>query len=115
MVGIRTLPDVDVLGAEFDQSGDDLSLVYGGLADQIEMDRVLRGLRFRDREEHQDEARAIGWQHADLVAGFVVDLPTQSARPEPGKTNGVVCVEAQVGEPRCDLRSPGLAQAASAA
>jgi hypothetical protein len=108
VVRIRTLPDVDVLGAEFDQSVDDLSLVFGRLADQVEMDRVLRGLRFRDREEDQDEASAVGWQYADLVVGLVVDLPTQGARPEPGKTNGVVCVEAEVGEPRSHHRPPAL-------
>ena len=108
MVGIRTLPNVDVVGAEFDQSVDDLSLVFDGLADQIEMDRVLRALRFGDGEEDQDKASAIGRQYADLVVGFVVDVPTQGARPEPGKTNGVVCVEAKVGEARCQLMPPAL-------
>ena len=88
MVGVSTLADIDVLGAEVDQSVDSRSLVLDRLADQIEVDRILRGLRFRDGDEDEGEASAISGQHADLVVRVVVDLANRGARPEPSKTNG---------------------------
>jgi hypothetical protein len=108
MVGISVLPNVNVLGAKTEQPLDDLALVLDGLADQIEMDRVLRGLRFRDRGKIQDEASAIGRQHPDHLVSVVVDLPTQGARPEPGEMSRVVCVEAEGREPSCHLTPPAL-------
>jgi hypothetical protein len=105
VIDIRTLPNVDVPGPEFDQSVNDLSLVFDGLADQIEMDRVLRGLRFRDADEDQAEASAIDWQYAVLGVRFVGDFPTQRARPELRKRSGIVCVIAKVSEPRRYLNS----------
>ena len=41
VVGVGILPDVDVPRTEREQPIDDFSLVFDGLADQVEMDGVL--------------------------------------------------------------------------
>src|SRR5439155_26462566 len=87
IIGLWPLPDVDVVCPELEQPPDYCALVVIRLAHELEMNRVLRSLRFRHPHEDKDELRAIGREHADLVASLVDDLPSQRARPESCEPN----------------------------
>ena len=59
------------------------------------MDHVLRGLRFRDSDEDEDESRAVRREDADLVAAVIDDVPPKRARPEPGQPRRIDRIEGE--------------------
>ena len=81
VVLVATLSDVDVVRAELDHPVDDLAPMLDGLADQIEVDRVLRDLLLRNRKEDEDESSAVGRITPISSVGVVMDLPIEQRPP----------------------------------
>jgi hypothetical protein len=103
MIVVWALTDVDVAGAEFDQSLDRFVLVIDGRGRQIEMDAILARLLLRDRPKQDPESGVIRRHETDLVMGLVVDPPVQSSGPEAYETEWIIRIEAESLEPRTHL------------
>jgi hypothetical protein len=94
----RELPDVDVLGAEFECSGHGLLLVFQGCARQVEVGLVGCGLLLLGGEPSDGEAGVVVGQEGDAVVGVVGHLPVQDSGPEACEVAWVVRVEAECDE-----------------